>query len=347
MSELFLRIIKPLDERVTVKLLLLVWGPTFEFFVRLLLVATFLDDSLRAATHFPEHTKQVGEQGLLKPLAATSPGLAVAVATVLLAIGLLAQSLGSLCLLANQRPDLATKALIGWTVAQPVLYAQLTNFEFVAQSLSLVGGLLVLRAQISEHAMRDGRRVPLGGGGLCALDDAPEASIARTQLIGRLLLPAVYLYRAGHLLFSMFGAHSLSVFVVEAVVLAPIVLGCMLVAIGLKSRTVALALALVNLAFICYQHPFFRFVWPEEGEWKYDEAALRKSMPNIALPQDSSPNDFEPWHILDLHRYYFIQGLSTSGALMLLAMFGPGEFAVEEDVMLQKSRRAHVVEAAS
>ena len=41
-----------IDERLSVKLLLRVWGPTFEFAVKLILVATFLDDSFRAATHF-------------------------------------------------------------------------------------------------------------------------------------------------------------------------------------------------------------------------------------------------------------------------------------------------------
>ena len=33
-------------------------------------------------------------------------------------------------------------------------------------------------------------------------------------------------------------------------------------------------------------------------------------------------------------RYYFFEGLSFSGALLLLAQFGPGEIAVEEDEVL-------------
>ena len=73
MSGLFLGCLKSLDEITNVKVLLRVWGPRFGFVVRLLLVATFLDDSLRVATDFSDHTKQVGEQGCLKPLAASSP----------------------------------------------------------------------------------------------------------------------------------------------------------------------------------------------------------------------------------------------------------------------------------
>jgi len=357
MSDLFLRCLKPVDERVTIRLLLVVWGPAFEFVVRLLLVATFLDDSFRAATHFSEHITQVGEQGYLKPLAATSPELVGAIAMVALGIGLLAQSLGSLCLLANFQPDHATKALVCWAIVQPVLYAQLANGEFVAESLSLIGGLFILRAQISEQAMRDGRRVPVGGGGLCAPDDAPEAAIARAQLVGRLLLPAIYLYHAlviardnlsgavdhTEYTFPMLATE----YAVNAAVLVVLVLGCTLVAVGLRSRTIALSLAVVNLVVVCCMHPFFRFVWIEGGRWKYNEDAMRASMPHVSMNADDSPSDLLPWHILDLHRYYFFQGLSTSGALLLLAMFGPGEIAVEEDVMLQKSRRAHVVEASS
>ena len=104
--------------------------------------------------------------------------------------------------------------------------------------------------------------------------------------------------------------------------------------VGLRSRAIALALAFVNLGFVCLMHPFYRFVWREGGEWKYDEAELRSSVPHVALPADASPRDLEPWQILDLHRYYFFQGLSTSGALLLLAQFGPGEIAVEEDEVL-------------
>ena len=54
-------------------------------------------------------------------------------------------------------------------------------------------------------------------------------------------------------------------------------------------------------------------------------------MPHVALPKEITEGDFETWLIYDLHRYYFFQGLSTSGALMLLVMFGPGEIAIEED----------------
>ena len=129
---LIARYLNPLDERVNTKLLMRVWGPRVEFLVRLILVATFLDDSFRTVTDFSDHVRQVGEQGCLKGVAAASPELASAIASLALAVGLLAKALGSLCLLALIQPDIAIKALIGWAVAQPILYAQVTNLEFVA-----------------------------------------------------------------------------------------------------------------------------------------------------------------------------------------------------------------------
>jgi len=353
MSGLFLRCLNQLDDRTSVKLLLHVWGPWFEFVVRLLRVATFLDDSFRVITHFSQHIDQVGEQGFLKPLAAASPGLVSIIASLALSVGLLAQSLGSFCLLAGHKSETGTKALIGWAIAQPVMYIQMTNFEFVAESLSIVGGLLILLSHLSEQAMRDGRKVPLGGG---IIPCAPEAAIARTSLLGRLLLPAKYMYHAGVILVdNLTGAvdHTeytsamlLAEYGVNVAVLLGLLLLCALIAAGLKSRTIALVLALVNLVFVFCQHPFFTFVWREGGQWKYDKLAMSESMPHVALPKGASTDNFEPWHIVDLHRYYFFQGLSTTGALILLAMVGPGELAVVEDELLSKARQAHVVQAS-
>lgn len=318
----FQRHMLSLDERWNIKMLMRAWKPRLEFVVRLMLVATFLDDSLHTAISFSEHTNQVGKDGCLNWLATTSPELVAVLSTVALGIGLVAQSLGSFCLLALLQPDYATKALIGWAIAQPVLYGQLSNAEFVAESLSLVGGLLMLRVHL----------VP---------EQATYVTSAHTQLLGRLLLPTMYMHYAGLFLFSALTldettslamyVSSLSMFVVNIVVLVALAIGSMFVAAGLKSRLVALLLALVNIGYVCYQHPFLRFVRFENGKWKYDEDM---TMPHIALPTDISPDDFYLRQIYDLHRYYFFLGLSTSGALLLLAQFGPGMIAVQEDEVL-------------
>lgn len=321
------RLVQPIEERYSIKMLTRVWGPRLEFVVRLMLVATFLDDSLRMATHFIEQILQVSEQGCLSSLGVMSPVFA----TVALAIGLFTQSVGAYCLLKLREPDLATKALIAWMIAQPMLYGQLSNFEFVTESISIIGGLLLLRAHL-------------------VYDQASHGVGARTQLLGRLLLPAMYMYYAWLFLFydfnheetSSIGMYisSLSKSFVETAVVIGFVIGCTLLFFGLKSRVVALFLALINLGFVTYLHPFFRYIYIEGWEWKYDDISM--SMPQVAVRTDVSPEEFviDPAEIYDLHRYYFFMGLSTSGALLLLAQFGPGEIAVQKNEVLLPATRA-------
>lgn len=178
----FQRLTCQISERRNVKMLKRVWGPRLEFAVRLMLISTFLDDSLRTVMNFSNLTKQLGEQGCLGWMPAP-PGFVGFIAAIVLLIGLLSQSIGSICLVGLFETDISTKVLIGWTIAQPLLYGQLSNFEFVAESLSLIGGLLMLRAHL-------------------VFDEARPSSGALVQLLGRLLLPVMNLYYAGHFLLS-------------------------------------------------------------------------------------------------------------------------------------------------
>jgi len=311
------RVMLKIDKHTSCKLLMRLWGPRVEFIVRLMLVSTFFDDSIRTMLHFSDEATQIGDRGVLKFVG--SPAF---LSLIVLAVGLLAQFVGSLCILALIQPDFATKALIGWVIAQPLLNGQLSNFEFVAESLTLIGGLLMLRAHLLSK-------------------EAQAGTDARTQMIGRMLLPAAYLYQAGVFLSSAFtldetsdfGQYlsSLSVFVINTAVLIGLLIGSALVATGLKSRCIAFFLALFNIAFVCYQHPFFLYVWREGGEWKYDEFM---SIPNAGMPAGFDVREFELWQIYDLHVYYFFLGLSTSGALLLLTQFGPGEIAMQKDEVL-------------
>ena len=325
----FARLSKSIDERWSVKKLKRTWGPRLEFVIRLMLVATFFDDSLRTVMHFKGHMEQVGEQGCLSLLA--SPVMKKIFGAIFLGIGVLAQLLGSLCLLASRHPDGSTKALIGWTIAQPVLYGQLSNVEFITESISLVGGLLMLRAHL-------------------VYDRAANVVGARTQLLGRLLLPVMYMYYAWLFMFWDFAEEettsylaffsSLSKSALDTVVIVAIMVGSVLLFFGLKSRVVALILALVNLGFVSYLHPFFRYIWLEDGKWKYDEVNMPS--PNVVLSKDILPEDlvYDPAQVYDMHRYYFFMGLSTSGALLLLAQFGPGEIAVQKNEVLLPVVRA-------
>ena len=323
------RLSKSIDERWSVKKLKRTWGPILEVAVRLLIVGTFFDDSLRTVVHFMGHVEQVGQQSFLSLL--SSPLLKSIIAGIFLCIGVLAQLSSSFCLVAGHHPDASTKALIAWTIAQPVLYGQLSNGEVITQSMSLIGGLLMLRAHLVH-------------------DRASNAVGARTQLLGRLLLPSMYMYYSWLFLsndfFSeetntyaeFFAALSKSTF--DVLVILAIAIGSVLVFFGLKSRVVALLLAFVNLAFVTYMHPFFLYISLEGGKWKYDEVNMPS--PNAIISEDVKPEDilYDPAQVYDMHRYYFFLGVATSGALLLLAQFGPGEIAVQKNEVLLPVVRA-------
>lgn len=120
--------------------------------------------------------------------------------------------------------------------------------------------------------------------------------------------------------------------VVKIALIVVIVMGASLVAFGLKSRVVALVLAVVNLVFVFHQHPFFRMISLNNGHWKYDVDYI--AIPHATLAKDTTAIDLEPSQIYDLERYYFFLGLSNSGALLLLALLGPGEIAIQKEELI-------------
>jgi len=323
-----------LDERMSVKMLQRRWAPRMYFIVRLLLVATFIDDSIRVATHFWEHSEQA--IGYMHRYEDEYPSLIGVTSAVFLAGGLVAQVAGVLLTLLHVQVDLATRLLVGWVLVHPVLYGQLGNTEFCAESISLVGGILVMRA----HAL-GGLRKQAGS------NMGDGEGFSRTQLLGRLLLPTLYLYHAGASLLANLvdlehkSSHSVPIYIIDVVVMGIIGVGVCLVTAGLCSRAIALSLALINMAFGAHEHPFWRMVWLDaSGKWVHAELT-GKDLPHLVMPEGLTPDDFEPWQVVDVHRYFFFQGLSTSGALLLLTLHGPGKLAVEEnELLLVKVERA-------
>lgn len=312
------------SERLFQKTLARIWGPCLKFSALLMLVAPFLDDTHRVAMNFSAHVDQVAERSLWW-LAAVSPELPGVVATVALCLGMLAQSLGSICILSLCSPAAATRALIGWTVLQPVLYAQLSNTPFVAGSLSLAGGLLMLRAH--------------------PVFEQEDAACARTRLVAaRLLVLAVSVCSAWTFLVSAITLNetndlgeyfcSLSVFVANTAAFLFLATCITLVALGIKTRHAALFLAVVNFGCVFFQHQFFLYAWiGHDGEWKYNERGMYSHI-GISI-FDIDLDDLSG--LYDLHRYYFFLGLSSSGALLLLAQFGPGGKAVQKTEMCKNT----------
>ncbi|GMI30996.1 hypothetical protein TeGR_g469 [Tetraparma gracilis] len=289
------------------------WAPRLALLSRALLCATFLDDALRLALQPP------GPMAMLGPVplgaAAFQPF-----------VGLVVELFGSLCLIALFRPGRASLALAAWSLLQPFLFGQLSNALLVSSSLSVVGGLLLVRAS----------HVPT----------SPYA-----QLLGRLLIPAPYVCFAGWLLASSLELSEttslpsyladLSIFLVSFLAFLALLLGSALVALGLRSRKVALAAALANLAYAFHAHPFFLYasrcpdpVGCSRG-WEYSDAM---PFPAVSIPFPLTPADFTLAEIYDLHRCYFFLAVSCTGALLVLAQAGPGEIAAQKDEAILPTR---------
>lgn len=78
----------------------------------------------------------------------------------------------------------------------------------------------------------------------------------------------------------------------------------------------------------------WKFLSLQDGKWQVDEIYMW--MQNVLMEDDEAGtlDSIDPWEIYNLHQYYFFLGLSTSGALLLLAQLGPGEIAVQKNEMI-------------
>ena len=324
---------KRLDERVPLKHLYKRWGGRAQFLVRLVTLATFIDDVVRVTVHWGEHVDSVSNGYLSQLFGEGWYALTTALPVALLALGLVTQGVSTALILANVHADVGTCCLLAWCMLHPALYAQLSNFEFCAETITLMGGLFILLSQVRYEA-KDWRP-----GDTPAADDDVESgraedgdakpSRAGDQLIGRLLLPVLYVYHVCQVVASNLSdlthasKHTYFMYVVDVGVVGVLVAAIGLIVIGLRSRACALAMALLNLLWCSYEHPW----------WLYVGAKSMAELPPMAdqpYVEDVDTSRLEPWHIVDMHRYFFFQGVSTTGALLLLAVHGPGEVAVEE-----------------
>lgn len=131
--------------------------------------------------------------------------------------------------------------------------------ELVSESLSILGGMILLYVHAqTKHEQSE-----------------YDSCNSVASCIGRLLLPAAYLYQAIQLLYSakrldetssIFSyISSLSTFLLNIIALVATLIGCSLVAIGLKSRFIAILFACINLFLVCHRHPvslnIVRCIW--------------------------------------------------------------------------------------
>ena len=156
----------------------------------------------------------------------------------------------------------------------PIVYSQVSNYEFVAECTTNIGGLLILLAHFhyrylappasAARAMEP--PAPYDG------DDemAPTVRLkhaARLQLLGRILLPSLALYHGCHVLFRNFerehtSSHTLATYLFDFTLVGSLFAVVGAIVIGLHSRAIALALSVINFLVVCYDHPWCAEIAP-------------------------------------------------------------------------------------
>jgi len=279
---------------------------------RLLIVGTFADVSLRVACDYTGQVSTMGSVGLGKPLAYIMPVMFI-----------VTQSVSVFLVVSERSPEVGCMTLLVWTGLHPFIYKQESNLEFLLESVTIMGGLMVLLS--SERSNRKAReRKLLPSSTVDPVEIAEEANkMDLLQLCGRVFISAVFLYYSGKMMHEriqgisgnsqedfMYGAF-------EGVLMVFLLLITGLLVAGMKSRWCALLLAGVMAISAVYKHPWFITMWS-------------KSSYALDFVVGYEDVQVDAWLYSDHQRYFFFQQLSTVGALLQLVVHGPGKYSMDE-----------------
>ena len=295
---------KALDERVNLKRV----HRKLQAVARVMIVITFLEDALRCLLTFSVQQQSMriaGWQGEFWHTALPCASVAV-------------QSSGSLLIAlpistsSSWHGRIGCFILLGWCCFHPFMYHQQTNWEFVLETCTIIGGLLILlshymllaAAAAAASRLLDGKRITLlpakAVGPVVAEDDPLGKRAHATQAVGRVLICAVFIYYAFGRVHG-YVARSLSE-LGNADVLTPIAQGasiiallyaCSLLIVGIKSRGVALLLALAMLLLAAYNHPFWWYLMcvdPAGRTHPLQRPPMQTSVQTSAQPASKPPS---------------------------------------------------------
>ena len=248
---------------------------------RFLVVGTFADDSLRVTCDYSGQVSTMGSVGFGKPLASILP-----------AVFIMTQGVSVFLIISEIAPEPGCAALLVWTALHPFIYKQESNLEFLLESVTIMGGLMVLLS--SERQNRKARErkqqpsLPLDPG-----ETAEEANkMNLLQLCGRFCISAVFLYYGGKMMHErakgvskgLAEDENLFSAALEGVLMVFLLLLTGFLVAGMKSRwcalpltltltptltptlpltltRCALLLALVMALSALYKHPWFITMW--------------------------------------------------------------------------------------
>lgn len=300
-----------LDERINFTKTFWIVQGVARFFV----VLTFLEDAARMAYDFQRQTKTV--------LYVHDGHWSIIAAQACVACSFLVQATSSMMICLGLKIRIGCVLLLLWSMLHPFMYKQQYNLEFVLETISIMGGLCILLSCTYVKTSKKGQVLPIESGSSTSAQDTYTAS--SLQLIGRIFLVFIFAFQGFFTLHDNFAnefhteEHSNMMYIAD-VLFALLVFGCCtLVIVGLKARWVGLAIALTYLLFNAYEHPFWWYYLSDESSFLLSNEIhgfQRRRVPKVVF--------------VDHQTYYFFQAMSTVGAVMLLALHGPGTFSHDE-----------------
>ena len=231
---------------------------------KVLIVTTFVEDSLRVLLTFSVQQQSMKIAGWETPV----------LHTLLPTMSFVVQCGGSLLVTMPRAesgiPAVGCYILLVWCVWHPFMYRQQTNWEFVLETTTIMGGLLVLLShfQLSGIAADRTPLIPAKAEGGAAPTPAVARRAGRNQAAGRVMITAVFIFYAfqkvhgyARRLQQRTEEYDWMTPIGEAVVIVGGLYVCSLIIIGMKSRWCALLLALTMAVTDLYMHPFWLFMF--------------------------------------------------------------------------------------
>ena len=277
-----------------------------QLIARGLVVMTFIDDALRVITDYNGQVTTMRGVRWGKHF-----GGVYFWSHLIPVLCVLAQASGATMVLAELRPQAGCLILIAFSALHPFLYQQQGNLEFLLESVTIIGGLLIL---LSSDRAKARARAKL----LLAEREEEEQQKDRLLLAGRVCVSAVFVHYVAKMIYERSSKHDDPLdAAVDGVLLILLAVITGLIVVGIKSRWCAALLALIMALSALYKHPWFITMWSKES-FKLDFVVGYESV------------DVSAWLYSDHQRYFFFQQLSTVGALMQLAVHGPGKYSLDE-----------------
>jgi hypothetical protein len=158
---------------------------------KVLIVTTFIEDALRVLTTFTVQQQSMEIAGWKSP----------ALHTLLPTLSFVVQSCAALMVVlpsSSRRPEVGCYMLLCWCAWHPIMYGQQRNWEFVLETATIMGGLLILLSHfmlLRPSVSRSSSLLPRANEASSGSGDLLQRA-SRLQAFGRVMIVSIFVYIA-------------------------------------------------------------------------------------------------------------------------------------------------------